>query len=141
MSLDAHLPPAATRARAAYAAMQVAGLSPREIEATALERCATRLAAGALALPDDPATFLAALTANQRLWSILAEQARRDDIDVPESERDTLLSLARFVFARTHALAETPDAGRVEPLLAINRRLAAGLRGQPATPPNAVRAD
>lgn len=111
-----------------YAMLSKAGMSIRDLEASALLKAAARLTT-ALAAGDDE-SIGAALTHNQRLWAHFTAAVTDESCPLPKEARARILTLAAFVF--NQSLIGAGKRGReVAPgLVAINRELAAGLRGQ-----------
>ena len=68
-----------------------------------------------------------AVTDNQRLWGVLAEDLLNDNNLLPVPLRATLVSLAEFV--RKHSLAVLGGRASVAPLIDINTAIMKGLRG------------
>lgn len=71
----------------------------------------------------------AALTYNRRLWTVLATNATAADNPMPEQLKQTIANLAIFIFKRTFDTMLKPAPEMLDPLISINRNLAAGLRG------------
>ena len=112
----------------AYAAASKTGLTGRELEASLLIRAAAQLQ---LVHDDWDARKSAldeALAYNRKLWTVLATSATEPDNPLPEPVKQNLSRLAVFIFNRTLDLMINPDATKVEPLISINRNVAAGLR-------------
>lgn len=122
-------------AASAYARVARTGLSARALEAALLSQCANRIAAS-LDGTDPARDLIAALDENRKLWAVFARALRGGETDVPEPDRRALGTTIDFVAARTIALLQqlpdTIDRAKVQDLVAINRTLAAGLRGEPA---------
>ncbi|HRO11250.1 flagellar biosynthesis regulator FlaF [Amaricoccus sp.] len=69
----------------------------------------------------------AAVTDNQRLWGVLAEDLMSDANQLPIGLRAQLVSLAEFVRKHSHAVLR--GRGQVEVLIDINTAIMKGLRG------------
>jgi flagellar protein FlaF len=112
----------------AYATASKTGLSGRELEASLLIRAAAQLQS----VRDDwdarKQGLDEALAYNRKLWTVLATAATEPDNPLPEPVKQDLSRLAVFIFKRTLDLMIEPDAAKVEPLISINRNVAAGLR-------------
>ena len=91
----------------AYARTARSALSGRELEAAVLQRCANDLQRALQSLPDDPQPLLEALNRNSRLWGEFGDYLRYPDTEERLSPefKDTLLAIARGVFARQHRIA------------------------------------
>jgi flagellar protein FlaF len=114
----------------AYGRVARSGLTARQLEAEVLTQCAVDLEAAASGTRSSDDRLLAAVERNRQLWSILAMSLRDPGNPLPESMKESLTGLARFVFARTYRAAETLDRSLLPPLASINRHIAAGLLGQ-----------
>lgn len=112
----------------AYATSARNGMTPRDLEASALLKAAARLqAARDDHAPADP-EFDAALTHNRRLWTVLSAALSDPASAMPEDLKARLQILANFVFNHTLAITVAPAPEKLTSLIAINRDLAAGLR-------------
>ena len=112
----------------AYATAAKTGLSGRELEASLLIRAAAQLQS----VRDDwearGSGLDEALAYNRKLWTVLAAAATEPENPLPDSVKQDLSRLAVFIFNRTLDLMIAPDAAKVDPLISINRNVAAGLR-------------
>ncbi len=70
-----------------------------------------------------------AVTDNQRLWGVLAEDLLHEGNALPIPLRAQLISLAEFV--RRHTLQVLAGRASVAPLVDINTSIMRGLRGEP----------
>lgn len=115
-------------AAAAKSAQSV--VSPRELEASLLIKAAGRLQLvaddWAMREPD----LDDALTYNRRLWMLLASAVVAEDNPLPVQIKTSILGLANFTFNQTFAIAANPAPEKLGALIAINRDIAAGLRGR-----------
>jgi len=118
-----------SRATQAYAQTQIAGQSPRDLEASALMKAAARLQAAAESTRPGSPDYDAALTHNRRLWSVLAGAVADPISPLPEALKGQILTLATFIFTQTLRATAEPSAAALASLIRINRELAAGLRG------------
>jgi flagellar protein FlaF len=75
----------------------------------------------------DREQMLSAARLNWRLWTILQAELLNPQSPVPADVRDNVLSLARFVDGRMLDFIAEPKPAKLDPLIAINRELAAGL--------------
>ena len=71
--------------------------------------------------------MLAAARLNWRLWTIIQSELLDPMSTVPLEVRSNVLSLSRFIDAKTVDFVAEPLAGKLDPLIAINRELASGL--------------
>jgi len=110
-----------------YATFAKAGMSQRDLEASALLKSASALQA-ALLIEGDRARE-AALTNNRRLWAVFAAAAEDEASPLPADMRANLLSLANMVFSLTLQAIATKASEPLNALINVNRELAAGLRG------------
>ncbi len=79
----------------------------------------------------DPAAYsslAAAVSDNQRLWSLLSEDLMQDENGLPDQLRAQLIGLSEFV--RRHSLQVLAGKAAVEPLVEINTSIMRGLRGE-----------
>ncbi len=121
-----------------YMAPPAAG-NPRKTEAWALTQAAIRLKAGQDSR--DREAMLAAVRLNWRLWTIIQSELLDPMSTVPLEVRVNVLSLSRFVDARTVDFLAVPLAAKLDPLIVINRELARGLYTNPgATEPTGTEA-
>ena len=104
--------------------------SPRELEASLLIKAATRLQA----IVDDWATrendLDAALGYNRKLWTLLVSAVVKEDNPLPVDIKRNIIALANFIFNQTFRIAADPKPAALGALVAINRDIAAGLRGR-----------
>lgn len=119
-------------AASAYSKTAQATQSPRELEASILMKAATRLQA----IRDDwdgrRSDLDEALTYNRKLWTLLVGSIMEPDHPMPAGIRQNIANLGIFVLGQTVVMAASPEPEGLGTLIAINRELAAGLRGQPA---------
>jgi flagellar protein FlaF len=85
----------------------------------------------------DREQMLNAARLNWRLWTILQAELLNPQSPVPADVRDNVLSLARFIDGRMLDFIAEPEPAKLDPLIAINRELAAGLFTE-ALPPSAA---
>src|SRR5262245_41719645 len=119
---------------ASYARQQMVAVessTPQEIEGMALITAARRIA-DAKQASDGPAALLQALRQNWQLWTIFQAELCAPDCPVPRAIRQNLLSLANFIDKKTIELLRSPDPGKVDVLVNINRQIASGLMGKTA---------
>lgn len=111
-----------------YAQVSQVALSPREIEASALIKAATRLQA----IRDDWSgrrdDLDGALMFNRKLWTILVTSVAEEDNPLPQPIKQNIFNLGMFIFKQTTSLNVSPEVEKLNVLVNINRELAAGLR-------------
>jgi flagellar biosynthesis activator protein FlaF len=117
----------------AYGRNSKAGLTGRALEAAVLIECAADLQRACDTIATDPAALDGALAKNRKVWSILAADATAPDNPLPQEIKRNMAAMAVFIFNRSLDLILKPTPEGVAPLIEINRNLAAGLRGVPAT--------
>ena len=71
-----------------------------------------------------------ALTLNRKLWTILGTSATEDSNPLPPEVKENIGNLTVFVLKRTLEIMDDPSPEKLSALIAINRSLAQGLRGQ-----------
>jgi flagellar protein FlaF len=120
----------------AYASTARTGLDSRSLEAAVLTRCAIDLQRASAALPQDRDALLDALERNRKLWQILFYELSEPDSPLPPEIRRNLLIMAAFTFKRTMEICDAGEAAPLQkllqPLIDINRELAAGLERRAA---------
>jgi flagellar protein FlaF len=123
-------------AREAYSTGGKTTTSSRQLEAQALSRAAQRLEDGRDGTgPDGASQLHAALRHNLKLWTFFQAELVRPNHGMEMDLRKALLELSLFVDKHTYELLAAPERSRVQPLIDINRQLAAGLTvtiGSPA---------
>lgn len=72
-----------------------------------------------------------ALLYNRKLWTVLVSSITAPEHPLPAPIRQNVANLGLFVFNRTISILSNPRPEQLAPLIAINRELAAGLRGSP----------
>lgn len=125
-----------SQAAHAYARTARTGLSPRQLEAAVLNRCASDLLR-AIDGDGEPRQLLAALDRNREAWALFARAAGAPDSPLPEEQRNAILRMAAFTLQQTldigRKIANAPGATPgplVSPLVHLNRELAAGLESR-----------
>ena len=71
---------------------------------------------------------------NWRLWTIIQAEQADPDCATPKNIREGLLNLANFIDKRSIELLANPDPAKLQPLININRNIAAGLLGTDLPP-------
>lgn len=105
-------------------------VSPRELEASLLIKAAGRLQLVADDWAMREPELDEALTYNRRLWMLLASAVVAEGNPLPVQIKTSILGLANFTFNQTFAIAAAPGPEKLGALIAINRDIAAGLRGR-----------
>jgi flagellar protein FlaF len=118
-----------------YARVAKTGQTPRETEATVLLNAAARLQAVSEKWDEKQPELMEALTYNRRVWTILSSAATAPENPLPEPVKTQLASLAMFIFNRTFDVMVEPAPAKLTALISINKEIAAGLRGVPASMP------
>jgi flagellar biosynthesis activator protein FlaF len=117
-------------AHKAYAAVAKETASPRELEASLLLKAAAKLQGVYEGWSQKQHSLGDALAYNRRLWVIFLDAVCSDDNLLPVPVRQNIANLGIFVMNETVALMADPRPDNLVPLIDINRRLAAGLRGK-----------
>lgn len=113
-----------------YGRIQSSVLGGRAAEAEAFTKSASKLHMAA-SQPIDAAAFDDALQSNQKLWTLLQASLRDDDQRLPDDLRQDILKLSIFVDMQTLRARADPSAKTAQPLIDINRNMAAGLFQKP----------
>lgn len=114
----------------AYGKVAKETASPRELEANLLLRAAARFQALRDASTRTDKEFDDALMFNRKLWSIFLTSVTQADNPLPAGIRQNIANLGLFVMNRTIALSADRRPEGLNPLILINRELAAGLLGR-----------
>ncbi len=116
----------------AYGKVAIQTSSPRELEADLLLVAASQLQAVHDKWDDGKRDdFDRALLYNRKLWAIFFAAVTSQDSPLPVEIRQNVANLGLFVMNETIELSGKPERGKLEPLININRHIAAGLLGQP----------
>lgn len=113
-----------------YGAVAKQTASPRNLEADLLLEAAARLQAIQDGWEEKRAELDGALHNNRRLWSIFLTSATNVDNPLPKNLRQNVANLGIFVFNHTLSVQANPRPEALNPLININRELAAGLLGR-----------
>lgn len=115
----------------AYQDVEKSTLSGRELEAAVLMRAAQMLAEvqNQWDAPDRDERLDQALRHNQRLWTLFQAELLAPDHPMSDELKQNLLTLAAFIDKRTFDALAFPEPGKLDILIAINKNIAAGLRG------------
>ncbi|MEM8812288.1 MAG: flagellar biosynthesis regulator FlaF [Pseudomonadota bacterium] len=111
--------------------MAVKTANPREVEAQLLLKAAARLEASRTANADVQ-TARDAITYNRKLWTVFASSIARPENPLPQEIKQNIGSLAVFILGHSMEAFSRPEPEKLEPLVAINRQIAAGLIGNAA---------
>lgn len=117
-----------------YNDTQKAGLEGRELEASVLMKAAIMLRE-CQERWDEPGLFWRldeALTFNQNVWTFFQAEISQPDSPLPPPLRKQLLQLSLFIDKRILDTMSDPKRDKLDILIAINRNIAAGLRGSPS---------
>jgi flagellar protein FlaF len=116
----------------AYAKTAQTALTPRDLEAHVLLKAAAKLQAIRDGWPEREPELDEALTNNRKLWTVLVSAVTSEESQVPLEIKQNIVNLGLFIFNHTIALMAltTPDPGKLDVLININRQIAAGLRGR-----------
>jgi flagellar protein FlaF len=104
--------------------------NPRELEATLLLQAAARLQSVFDAWDDNKAQLDDALHYNRKLWSVFLGEMTDGNNPMPKHVRQNVANLGLFVMNHTVSVMNDPRPERLNPLIKINRELAAGLLGR-----------
>lgn len=114
----------------AYGQAQKSALGGRAAEAEAFAKAARNLHDAATD-PIDAVAYRDAVRANQKLWTVLQASLMEDEGRLPEDLRQDIIKLSIFVDQQTLKAMAAPSLSSVEPLIDINRNIAAGLFQKP----------
>ena len=114
----------------AYGAVAKQIANPRELEADLLLKAASRLQAIHDGWDNKRAELDGALLYNRKLWSIFMISATNTDHALPVDIRQNIANLGLFVMNQTMSMMANPKREQLNPLISINRELAAGLLGR-----------
>jgi len=114
----------------AYAKVARQIVNPRELEADLLLKAASRLQAIVDGWDRKRPELHDALLYNRKLWSIFMASATSPDHALPVAIRQNIANLGLFVMNQTVSMMANPKREQVNPLISINRELAAGLLGR-----------
>ena len=119
--------------RTAYASQQTVGLKGRAVEAAVLEKCVQdmhMLCRKGQASPDE---IHKAIDRNREIWAIFVTSIADETSPLPLALRRNMANLALYVEAQMRQALIDADVKALEPIIYINRHLAAGLRGYAGT--------
>jgi flagellar protein FlaF len=114
----------------AYARVATTTASPRDIEAQTLLKAANKLQEAINNADPLSEQTRQALLYNRKLWTIFLSEAMRDGNPQPLDVRQKIANIAVFVLSQTSALQLSPQFDHFQPLIEINRNIAAGLSGR-----------
>lgn len=112
-------------------ASQPKAMDPRSTEAWALAEASRRLVLAARITDDKGEALRTALVLNQRLWSIFQASLIDPSCELPKDIRDNVLALSIMVDRHLMQRLGDLDAGKIQPILDINRSIAEGLSMTP----------
>ena len=115
----------------AYESVEKATLEGRGLEAHVLSLSASMLAdlRDHWDVPDRDARLDEVLRHNQKVWSFFQVEISQPDNPMPPEIKSNILALSVFIDKRTFEVMAYPEKEKLDILIAINRNLAAGLRG------------
>lgn len=118
-----------SRPHEAYAKAAKTGNDPRELEASVLLKSASRLqhVKDSWTTSAGESDLNPALLYNRTLWTIFATSVTEGESALPKEVRQNIANLAIFIFKRTVEVQATPAPDLLDPLININRQIAAGL--------------
>jgi len=114
----------------AYARVATNTASPRDIEAQTLLKAAGKLQEAINNADPLSEQTRQALLYNRKLWTIFLSEAMREGNPQPLDVRQKIANIAVFVLSQTSALQLSPQFDHFQPLIEINRNIAAGLCGR-----------
>ena len=117
-------------AASAYARVANTTASPRDIEAQALLKAANKLQDILVNADETGERTRDALMFNRSLWSIFVSDALKDENQQPRDIREKIANIGIFVLSQTAAIQASLQLNQLQPLIDINRNLAAGLSGR-----------
>ncbi|MAB14620.1 flagellar biosynthesis regulator FlaF [Parvibaculum sp.] len=125
-----------SQAHEAYAAANrraVNSSDPRSFEAELLTKAAGRLQRAKDAWQEGYCDEEDALLYNRQIWTVFASSAAEKEHPLPHEIKQNIANLALFIFKRTAEIEaqREPRPQLFDPLISINRDIAAGLAGRP----------
>ena len=106
-------------------------VSPRILEANLLSRAATQLQIVRDDWGNKRSDLYKALLFNRKLWNIFLTSVTGEQSQLPKPLRENIANLGLFVMKQTVLTQDSPEPGKLDVLININRELAAGLRAVP----------
>lgn len=103
--------------------------TPREREAALLTRSANRLEQLKNEWESDFDAVHAILNENTRIWTVLLASVVDENNPLPVEIKQNVANLGVFVMNCTRDVLLEMNPDRLDPIISINRQLAAGLRG------------
>ena len=102
--------------------------SPRDREASLLLKAAAELQRLTDDWENSQKDLEQALYYNRRLWTIFVSSVADKDNPLPIEIKNNIASLGAFIFHHTITVQRQPAPEKLNPLITINREIAAGLR-------------
>lgn len=102
----------------------------REREAALLLKAAAQLQKMTDEQVRDVTETRRALGFNRKLWTIFVTSVTTADNPLPDDIKSNIASLGVFILGQTVEAMLKPTAEALQPLISINRNIAAGLRGR-----------
>lgn len=115
----------------AYLSVEKATLSGRELEASVLTKAADMLFQAREATEGRAERIEHAVRHNLRIWTVFQAELLDPEHAMPADLRQNLLTLTAFIDRRSLEVIADPQPEKLDILIAINRNIAAGLRGDP----------
>lgn len=125
-----------SQAHEAYTAANrraVKSSDPRSFEAELLTKAAGRLQRAKESWKEGYCEETDALLYNRQIWTVFASSAAEQEHPLPQEIKQNIANLALFIFKRTAEIEaqREPQPQLFDPLISINRDIAAGLAGRP----------
>ena len=114
----------------AYSATAKHTIQPREREASLLIKSAAQLQNIKDQWQENRESLHQALQYNRKLWSVFVSSVANPENPLPTPIKNNIASLGVFIFRHTVSVQARPAPEKLNVLIAINRDIAAGLRGQ-----------
>jgi flagellar protein FlaF len=111
----------------AYKRAMMATSGPRSLEAEAFERVNGELRRAQKIRSENYPAYVAALSRNVTLWTILAADVADDRNALPVETRAAVWRLSGFVRKHTQMLLQPNAVAAIDPLVAVNADMIAGL--------------
>lgn len=117
-------------AHSAYARQQAHALTGRALEAAIFDRCVADMHGLVKKGSASSAEILKSLERNREFWAMCLASASDPASPLPNELRVNIGQLAVFMEAQMRKAILDQDVSALEPIIYINRNMAAGLRGK-----------
>ena len=114
----------------AYSTTAKNTVTPREREAALLMKSAAQMQYVQDNWQEDREPLRQALQYNRKLWTVFVSSVAEAENPLPVDIKNNIASLGVFIFRHTVSCQAHPDPEKLGVLIAINKDIAAGLRGQ-----------